>query len=195
MKKLLTPALVAVTAATSLLAAPAAGADTLTVHDPKGDVRVVDEDEMPRPLGDTRVNADIVRVKVTHGAGVVRARVVLDDLARNGDLQIMLLKLRTPRGRTFDLDWMSGFGKRDYLSLTSGRGWEEVPCRGLTHSVDHSRDAVSFRVPRRCLGNPGSLRFKAGVVAAESLDSATGYLDKAGSDRWKAPWSKAVRRG
>jgi hypothetical protein len=196
MKNWLTRGSVAAAVVAAALVTPAAQAATVTVDDARGDVWRVTADDLA-PLGETRVNADLVRARVTHGPRLVRAKLTFDELARNRDLRVAQLRLRTPNGRTYDATWSSMQGQpRGAVSFARSRGMDEISCRGLAFDVDYAKETVSFEIPRSCLGRPRWVRAKAMGMASPKGEFEEIYGDVAGTERLLArEWSKRVRIG
>jgi hypothetical protein len=182
---------------TAVLAAPAAQAATVNVRDARGDVAVSQDGGKFKPLGETRENTDLLRASVTHGPHKVRAKLTFDELSRNRDLRIALLRLKTPTGRTYDATWFSM--PKDHqgsVSLARSHRYQEVDCRKLAFRVDYAANTVSFAIPRACLDRPRWVRFTAIGAAVPGLRSQKQYGDVAGVDQLKVrTWSKRVRLG
>jgi len=96
--------------------------------------------------------ADVTRAVARHRAGAVVIRMSFADLKRVRD-QTFGATLRTSR------DWFEVIlksthkNRRGHLRLVGG-----VRCPGLSHRIDYAADAVTMRVPRRCLGRPDWVR-------------------------------------
>ena len=147
------------------------------------DTRAVDD-----PVGDSTF-VDISRVRVVHRDAVtVRVRSAVP-LAAGQRYSFWIDAGRGP-GPNYHVAFYANSDFDDALGLVrsfSDRPSRTVPCPGLRARADIFADQpVSIRVPRRCLGDPGTVR-----VAVRFKDETTGTVDWAPGRRMFGPW---VRR-
>jgi hypothetical protein len=176
------------------LSAPAASAARLTVADARGDMIKVEEGGgNPRPAPGATIG-DAVRSTFRHTDRRVVVRVEFADLAPVGRRLNLWVDLRDETGHTSILGVEATRADRDgHPILMTNRG-RDIAC-SVTHRISYRRDVIRASVPRRCLGNPASVRFS--VLTEHVRRSwADAYLDNAlGESLEHRSWSDPVRRG
>ena len=184
----------AVAVALVLLSASAASAARLSVADARGDMIKVEEGgSNPRPAPGATIG-DAVRTTVRHTDRRVVVRVRFADLAPTGKRLNLWVDLRDESGHTTTLGVEATRADRDgHPILMTSRG-RDIACT-VVHRIGYRRDVIRASVPRRCLGNPESVRFR---VYTEHVRRswAYAYLDNALSRNFDdRSWSDPVRRG
>lgn len=176
------------------LSAPAASAARLTVADARGDMIKVEEGGgNPRPAPDATIG-DALRTTVRHTDRRVVVRVAFADLAATGKRLNLWVDLRDETGRTSILGVEATRADRDgHPILMTNRG-RDIAC-AVAHRISYRRDVIRASVPRRCLDNPESVRFR---VYTEHVRRswAYAYLDNALNRNFDdRGWSGPVRHG
>jgi hypothetical protein len=176
------------------LSASAASAERLTVADAHGDMIKVEEGGgNPRPAPGATIG-DALRTTFRHTDRWVVVRVAFADLAATGKRLNLWVDLRDETGHTSILGVEATRADRDgHPILMTNRG-RDIAC-AVTHRISYRRDVIRASVPRRCLGNPESVRFR--VLTEHVRRSwAYAYLDNALSRNMDdRSWSDPVRRG
>jgi hypothetical protein len=183
-------------AASALVVAPGP-ADALSRYDESGDVwkvNVTSRLQKRHPAG-TRANADLRGVTVKHRKRAVRVRADYNLLRTDAGVFRLTVRLRDERTRTRTVYVRVDPG-RSRASRLEGKAGRDRRCPGLSSQVDFRRDTLRVRVPRRCLGNPGWVRFQATATAVERDGRRIAlYVDDARSTRsTPRDWSRRLVR-
>lgn len=151
--------LAAAVVALPALAAPAVAAST-TVDDARSDVvRVLEGGSEPTPAPHATIG-DFVRTTFRHTAHrvVVQARFV--DLARTGKRFTMWVDMRDQDRHKTTLGVQATRRHRAGTAFLMTNRGVDIPCR-VVHRIDYRRNTVRASFPRRCVGNPHYLQFRA----------------------------------
>jgi hypothetical protein len=146
------------------------------------DTKVFDD-----PVGDSTF-VDISRVRVVHRDSVI---VRVHSAVPLATAQIYAFWIDAGHGRRPDyyVDFRANAGFDDVLRRVRSFGDRRprfVQCPGMRARADIFADKpVSIRIPRRCLGNPGSVR-----VAVQFKDESMSTVDWAADRRTFGPWVK-----
>lgn len=136
------------------------------------------------PVGDS-TSVDISRVRVVHrDAVVVRVRSYVPLAA--GQRYAFWIDAGDGPQPDYYVDFRANSGYDEALRLVRSftHRLSNVECRGLRLRADiFSNEAVSVRIPRRCLGDPRQLR-----VAVQFKDESAGTEDWAADRRTFGPW-------
>jgi hypothetical protein len=192
------PALLALSlAATTAGAAPASAGRSATVgYDESGDVWVVPATRSPggATLVGSPPNADVRGVGVFHGRTAVQARVDYNELDKDAGVFRLRMWLRDQDGRVSVVRLRVDPGKSRLARLhTAGR---RVTCARLASSVDYRSDILRLEIPRRCLGNPAVVQFKAvaGAVAGNGRSRLVLADDTRSVKSSPRAWSRPLPR-
>lgn len=201
-KALVRAALVTSTLAAVLLPVSPASAATMALPDGSGDVwrstyDMSTEEEVLEPAG-SPANADLTRTVVKHTRGKVVIKARYAELRKRTNRFAFIVEMRTNEGRRRDVGvetvTREGWGGTAFF----GSPQRELPCQGLTHTIDYPAGLVSVSVPRSCLGRPRSVQVRSMAMAFE--DSGTDFttlFDNGHDESADMPraWSGRVRRG
>jgi hypothetical protein len=136
---------------------------------------------------------DVTRLTVAHRARKVSVRLRLRDLTRTGQMEGVVIYLRTNEHVRREVDVVAGPGGwRGQANFSSPR--RSLRCKGLAHHLDYDQNVVTVTVPRSCLSRP---RWVQAGVGAVKLTDSTAYVDDAQSQTvGNYPvWSPRIRRG
>ncbi len=187
-------AVVLVTVVTSLLIAPPALGDSLSVHDARGDMWFIEEGSTnPNRAPAARIG-DFVRSTFSHANTrvVVRSRFV--ELKPTGKLFRMWTHLQAGNGKQwFAKVEMTPRNRSGSTRIFTGTG-TDIACN-LSHRVNYRQNTMRLTIPRRCLNTPRTLRF--GQLSEYSKRSLRFVrLDNALARQVSRPtWTGWVRRG
>jgi hypothetical protein len=176
------------------LSASSASASRLTMTDARGDMIKVEEGGGdPRPAPGAAIG-DAVRTTFRHTDRRVVVRVRFAELAPTGKRLNLWVDLRDETGHTTILGVEATRADRDgHPILMTDRG-RDIEC-AVAHRISYRRDVIRASVPRRCLGDPESVEFRA-LTEHVRRSWAYAFLDNALSrnldDR---SWTEPVRRG
>ncbi|MGZ4437721.1 MAG: hypothetical protein ACXVWU_00195 [Nocardioides sp.] len=193
------PAVVAALVVT--VTAGAASAASLTVKDPTGDTwqdTTTGSGDSYKAAG-SHANTDLVRTVVRHTTTRLVVRATYADLTKSGPRLLFFFRLRTNEGlrRDSGVDTVGSLSGTQHL--TKPNGSSNLPCKGLSHTVDYSLNQVTVSIPRSCLSNP---RWVQVVIGAMTLsgDPSVVYLDNGQNTTSNDPtnpalWTKRVYKG
>jgi hypothetical protein len=193
---LLRPALVAATTAV-LVGLPLGVAEAATYRhaDPQGDVQSQATDSTTgdmSPAPDAK-DPDVTRLTVAHASRKVSVRLRLRDLTRTGQVEGVVIYLRTNEHVRREVDVMAGPGMwRGQVDFSSPR--RSLHCKGLTHDLDYDHNVATVSIPRSCLSRPRWVQVGVGAI---KMTDTTAYADDAQSTTvGNYPvWSPRVHRG
>lgn len=172
---------VAVLAATTLVHNGAAQAETVTVHDPVGDVESVylDENMSPAPR---YAASDITRTVASYRMARLKITVHLRDLRNASALETYVI-IRTPRARFFASVVR---GPRNVRSVFGRPRTGEVECERFTGTYERGEDRVTLVVPAACIDSPQWVQVGVRATGTELKDIGTTdfplQLDDAGRE-------------
>lgn len=193
-------ALTALAAAGLLVAtAGAASAETVASKDATGDTwhdDVSTGTDVYTPAGST-VNTDLVRTVVKHTATSVVVRGTFAELTKTGRNTIFYVRLRTNEGlrRDTGVDTLSSNAGTQHF--TKPNGDSNLPCKGLTHSVDYVANQMTVTIPRACLSKPRWVQFVSGAasISADGDAVVDNGQDATSNDPTSpAHWSPRIHR-
>lgn len=151
-------AVVFVAVVTSLLVAPPALGDDVSVQDARGDMWfIVEGSTDPDPAPGARIG-DFVRSTFRHAQSRVIVRSKFAELERTGRRFTMWTDLQAGNGK----EWFAGVqmtprDRNGSTTIFTGTG-ADIACN-LNHRVNYRKNTVRLSIPRRCLNTPRTLRF------------------------------------
>jgi hypothetical protein len=170
----------ALAAGLTVATATSASAETLTVTDPRGDLRAYDvETGEPGTVGSVS-NGDIVRSVLRHSETRISVRVKFAELRKIGEFRGDAIRVVTNEGVKRDVSTSAGPGMWSGESDMSRPDGTLVDC-AVAHRIDYDRNVVTVSFPRSCVSNPRWVRLGVGAMW---MSSKTGlyYLDDAQVD-------------
>lgn len=192
----------AVLAAAALtITMPAAQAAKDSTADGTGDVWSVTWDEStasePEPVPSTKsVNVDLTKTVVTHGPKAIRVVAHYVNLKKTGDGFNFVVYTRDNKGRK---TWSSVLVEpprwRGFSILMTR---DSYGCKRFRHTIDYAANTITTRAPRRCMGKPRWIKYKALAQSWTMIDESSGtwFVDDARSDQAVPKgWSGRIRRG
>jgi hypothetical protein len=188
------PAVVALVTTAVLLLAPPAGAERLTVRDAPGDMWKIEEGgiEPWRVPGATQ--GDVLRTTFRHRTDRVVVRARFADLRRAGKRFTFWVLLREGNGHLTYLGVEATRRNRAGRTILMTTQGDDIRC-AMRHRIDYADDTVRVGLPRRCLGNPRVLQFRA-MSEQVRRTWRYAYLDNALGDTIDSHrWTRRIRRG
>jgi hypothetical protein len=170
----------AIAAGLIVASATSASAESLTVTDPRGDLRAYDvENGEPGNAGSVS-NGDIVRSVLRHGDTRISVRVKFSELRKIGEFRGDAIRVVTNEGVKRDVSTSAGPGMWSGESDMSRPNGTLVDC-AVAHRIDYDRNVVTVSFPRSCVSNPRWVRLGVGAMW---MSSGTGmyYVDDAQVD-------------
>ena len=188
----------AVVAAAALVLVPLtaspADAARLTLHDARGDMGKIEEGATVTEPAPGATIGDFTRTRFWHTDRRVAVKASFVEVNRTGRRFILWVDVRDERGKEFILGVRAT--KRDrggHTILMTGNG-RDIDC-AVWHRIDYDRNFVRVGLPRRCLGNPRTVRF--GVLSEHVRRSLSyAWLDNGlGSEIGERQWRRRLRHG
>jgi hypothetical protein len=197
--------LLAGTLATLLLGSAPAFAGELTAQDPSGDMqKSIGWDEDPDSTYQSaprRRQGDIVRARFRHTNTNVVVKARFAELKRgNPDLDLwdLFVAMKDQDGTKYDVFLSAGgYGnRRGNVQVFGPR--RELKC-STRHKIDYEMNTVRLVIPRTCLHDPRSVRFRVGVFLDTydtALEKSIAYVDRLDGDSVsRRGWTSRMRRG